>query len=357
MSTVSKKRYLPAITYVVIWVLMGAFLLLWQPINWQIRLPAEFWYKQGILFVVLILIFYVNTNYWVPGFLFRNRTVRYILINIVTAILVAYLMENVEKQLGLWEVMNKAFKAAREAGSGKRHEDFIDYFSLLISLIVLGISTSLATIQNWRKNLVLQEELKSERINTELQFLKAQINPHFFFNTLNNIYALTQVNVDAAGDAIHKLSRMMRYVLYETQHVTVMLSREIDFVEDYIELMKLRLTDKVQVRFSHPEPLRDVPVAPMIFLPFIENAFKHGISSTKPCFIDIEITQQAKNVQLMVRNTLFVEKKPGLDEGTGIGLVNTRRRLDLLYPGKYDLEVRENKQDAEHVVFLKLNIV
>lgn len=357
MSESSSKRYLPAITYIAIWVLMGAFLLLWQPINWQIKLPAQFWYKQGILFGVLILIFYVNTKYWVPNFLFKNRMILYVVINIFTGLIVAFFMEKIENKLGLWEVMNKAFKAAKEAGSGRRHEDIIDYFSLLISLIVLGISTSLATIQNWRKNLLLQEELKIERVNTEILFLKAQINPHFFFNTLNNIYALTQVNVEAAGDAIHKLSRMMRYVLYETQHVTVMLSREIDFVEDYIELMKLRLTDKVRVKFIHSEPFRDVPVAPMIFLPFIENAFKHGVSSTKQCFIHIEITQQSKSLQLLVRNTLFTEKKSILDDSTGIGLVNTRRRLDLLYPGQYALSVRENKEEMEFAVILKLNNV
>ena len=146
----------------------------------------------------------------------------------------------------------------------------------------------------------------------------------------------------------------MRYVLYETQHGTVLLSQEIAFAQDYIELMQLRLTDKVKVSLEPPLPLHDVSIAPMLFLPFIENAFKHGVSAVQPSNIEIKIWQVENKVFVDVRNTLFTEKRTVLDESNGIGLVNTQRRLDLLYPGKYHLDVSENSEEKEFEVRLEL---
>src|ERR1700709_2659627 len=119
--------------------------------------------------------------------------------------------------------------------------------------------------------------MEQEQIRSELSFLKAENNPFFFFHSLYNIYALTLVNADTSRKALHQLSRMMRYVLYDTQHGTAQLSQEIAFIKDYISLMELRLTDKVTITFDLPTSLHDMVVAPMLFLPFVENAFKHGI--------------------------------------------------------------------------------
>jgi LytS/YehU family sensor histidine kinase len=143
-------------------------------------------------------------------------------------------------------------------------------------------------------------------------------------------------------------------VLYETQHGTVLLSQEIAFAQDYIQLMQLRLTDKVTVHLDPPNPLHDVSIAPMLFLPFIENAFKHGVSAVQPSRIDIQIRQEGHKIFVEVKNTLFTDKRAILDESNGIGLANTQRRLDLLYPGKYQLEVTENKEGKEFEVHLEL---
>lgn len=118
---------------------------------------------------------------------------------------------------------------------------------------------------------LLRKSLEQQKTDSELSFLKAQINPHFFFNTLNNIYALTMINVESSRQVLLKLSRMMRYVLYETQKDGVLLSQEIAFVQDYIELMQLRLTDKVEVIFKRPTPLKEVTITPMLRLPFVEK--------------------------------------------------------------------------------------
>jgi len=146
-------------------------------------------------------------------------------------------------------------------------------------------------------------------------------------------------------------------VLYETQHGTVLLSQEIAFAQDYIQLMQLRLTDKVTVHLTPPDPLHDVSIAPMLFLPFIENAFKHGVSAVEKSRIDIQIRQVKSKIFVEVRNTLFSDKRTVLDESNGIGLSNTQRRLDLLYPGKYHLDVNENKEENEFEVHLELETV
>lgn len=357
MESLSNRSYMPWLVHVLVWALLGAILLLWQPLAWQINIPIQFWIKQGVLFGLLLGIFYINAFVWIPRLLFLNRTGWFVLLNVGAIVLVAFLVQQVELLVNMRENMESAFKAARNTGVMRR-EDWLDYFSLLTALMVLGISTSVAAVQKWQHDRELRQKLERDKIDSELSFLKAQINPHFFFNTLNNIYALTVIDVEASREALHKLSRMMRYVLYESQQGTVQLSQEIAFAQDYIKLMQLRLTDKVTVQLTPPSPMQDVPIAPMLFLPFIENAFKHGVSATHPSRIEIIIRQEGAKIHVEVRNTLFTDKKSTiLEESNGIGLVNTRRRLDLLYPGRYELDVEENRERNEYKVHLELDAV
>jgi sensor histidine kinase YesM len=221
---------------------------------------------------------------------------------------------------------------------------------------VLVIGTSITVIQKWQKDKQEREDLEKDKVSSELSFLKAQINPHFFFNTLNNIYALTKVDADEAGKAIHQLSRMMRYLLYETQQGQTMLSQEIAFVKDYIGLMQLRLTDAVKVDFEAPDNLTDRPMAPMLLLPFVENAFKHGVSTTHESHINIVILQRGNLLDFMIKNSIMKDKSISLDTNSGIGLVNTRRRLDLLYPGKYTLANGGLDNGNEYTVHLILDL-
>ncbi|WP_460502192.1 sensor histidine kinase, partial [Hymenobacter agri] len=232
---------------------------------------------------------------------------------------------------------------------------------LLITLLVLGIATSLAAMQKGQRDAESRLELERRQVATELSLLKAQINPHFFFNTLNNIYALTILDGDQARAALHRLSRMMRYVLYESPAGHTRLSQEISFLQDYIDLMHLRLTTKVQVRFERPDPLSPDPfIAPMLFQPFVENAFKHGVSATAPSVISIELRQPtASTVALCVRNTVFPDRPADADaddEPGGIGLVNTQRRLDLLYPRAHSVRVNPRTAANEYEVCLHLNL-
>lgn len=353
MDSSKARKYPPLLLHLLGWSFLGLFLM-WQPLSWQIELPATFWVKQAVLLLMLVCIFYLNVYFWFPRYLAKNKYLKFILLNITSVIILAVIIEQVQIALHHREFMDKAWQTAHDANRPKRAKDKLDYFALLTALIVIGISTSVAAVQNVQRDKQYRQDLEQEKINSELSFLKAQINPHFFFNTLNNIYALTIIDVEAAQQALHKLSRLMRYVLYETQHKTVLLSQEIAFAQDYIQLMQLRLTDKVTVHLSPPEPLHDVPIAPMLFLPFIENAFKHGVSAVEKSRIDIQIRQEQHKIFVGVKNTLFPDKRTVLDESNGIGISNTQRRLDLLYPGKYSLEMNENKEDKEFEVHLEL---
>ena len=264
-----------------------------------------------------------------------------------------------DRWLNIHQLMDAAFhhngppRPRRERGGGGPHFDTV---TLMITALVLGISTSVTTIQKWQADKQHNQILQQQKTLSELSFLKAQINPHFFFNTLNNIYALTHINGESSRKAIHQLSRMMRYLLYDTQQTHAQLSQEIAFIKDYISLMQLRLTDAVIINFESPDPLLDMPVAPMIFLPFVENAFKHGISATQPSKIIISVTQQGAILHLMVKNLIIKDQSISLDDYSGIGLNNTRRRLDLLYHGKHELLIDELTADNEYSVHLTLNL-
>ena len=214
---------------------------------------------------------------------------------------------------------------------------------------MIGISTAITAIQKWQKDNQERKELEKEKVTSELSFLKAQINPHFFFNTLNNIYVLTAEDPKVAGEAIHQLSKMMRYLLYDTQQGKNMLSQEIAFVKNYIHLMKLRMTDVVRINIDTPVHLQDMPLAPMILLPFVENAFKHGVSATQQSYVDIIIMQKEKVLDITVNNSIMKDNSLSLDSNSGIGLVNTRRRLDLLYPGRYKLDINTTNATAYSV--------
>lgn len=356
MSAKAIRHYVPVLIHILGWGLLVFTFLLYQPLSSGVSLPDLFWVKQGIFCVLLIGAFYLNSEVMVPRFLFRDRLGTYLgtLVSVVAVILLV--IWAFESYFQLHILMHRAFHpdgGGRPPQPGRWLQP-----SLLTTLFILGISTSITAVRTWQRDAQLRQDLEQAKVSSELLFLKAQINPHFFFNTLNNIYALTLIDVAKAREALHRLSRMMRYVLYENPNGTGQLSQEIAFVQDYIELMQLRLTDKVTVQFTQPSPLRDASIPTMLLLPFVENAFKHGVSALSPSRIDITVTQPDHELRMQVRNTVFPDKaqKPLLEVGNGIGLSNTRRRLELLYPGQYELDTALDLEQQEYVVDLKLKI-
>jgi two-component system, LytTR family, sensor kinase len=354
MSAKTLRPYVPFLIHVLGWGLLFTFLL-YQRLTSDIIFPDLFWVEQGVLFVLFIGAFYLNSEVLAPRLLFRDRTGLYLgtLVLVVSGILLA--VWAFETYFDLPTLMHQAYNPD---GGGKPPRTGRWFQPTLLSvLFILGISTSITAVQTWQRDAQLRQNLEQAKVSSELLFLKAQINPHFFFNTLNNIYALTLIDVTKAREALHRLSRMMRYVLYENPNGTGQLSQEIAFIQDYIELMQLRLTDKVKVVFTQPKPLHEAPIATMLLLPFVENAFKHGVSALLPSRIEISITQQGHQFGMRVRNTVFPEKMPSLEVSSGIGLTNTRRRLDLLYPDRYQLDTIRDPVNQEYVVELRLTLI
>jgi two-component system LytT family sensor kinase len=345
------KKNIPLLIHILAWGLIGAVVLM-PPFGGRFTIPNEYWIKQWILLGLLVGSFYLNSKVLLPQLLFRNHTIWYLVSIFALVGAIYWIIQGVESWINLPELWQKAIRPDRKFDPNRARR--FDMFTFMYSLLSLGTSTSLTMVQKWQKDAQIREQLEQEKLSSELSFLKAQINPHFFFNTLNNIYALTMIDVDNAREALHRLSRMMRYVLYETTEGTVRLSQEIAFLQDYIQLMQLRLTDKVKLTFQKPEPMSDIAIAPMLLLPFLENAFKHGVSATQHSDIFIGLTQQGQSLRVEVRNTLFIGKGKTLDESNGIGLVNTRRRLDLLYPNRYQLNITERTSNNEYLVVLTL---
>jgi hypothetical protein len=203
----------------------------------------------------------------------------------------------------------------------------------------LGIKNYIRTRSDHKRLLALEKE----NLEQQLEYLKYQINPHFFMNTLNNIHALVDIDPEKAKDTILELSKMMRFVLYEGDKKGVPLSREFDFIRNYITLMKLRYTDKVSIVIDLPAEVPDKQIPPLMLITFIENAFKHGISYQHPSFIDVRVTLSdpsapASRLSFTCRNSKA--DKPNEEKG-GVGLKNVKQRLNLLYDNNYTLNIKD----------------
>jgi LytS/YehU family sensor histidine kinase len=185
-----------------------------------------------------------------------------------------------------------------------------------------------------------KKEVENEKLATELNFLKAQINPHFLFNTLNNLYYLAYTKSANTTEVIAKLSQMMRYMIYESNHTKVQLSREIEYMENYISLERLRLNNQIPINFNVKNVLHDVRIAPLILITFLENAFKHGVSNNSTNeWVNISLELKDNEIVYIVENSKLPEMQRAKITKSGIGLQNVQRRLDLSYPGQYTLKV------------------
>lgn len=185
-------------------------------------------------------------------------------------------------------------------------------------------------------------ELERKNLEQQLQYLKYQINPHFLMNTLNNIHALVDIDPQKAQTSILQLSKLMRYVLYDATKNLVPLQQDIDFVSNYIRLMRIRYSDKVAIETDIREPMPDRQIPPLLFISFVENAFKHGISYENESFIQLSIHTDDDKLHFSCRNS---KKRTEKTDKGGVGIKNTRQRLDLIYGTDYQLDIRDDDND------------
>ena len=219
-----------------------------------------------------------------------------------------------------------------------------DIIATVVLLLMFGANLGAKLYFRTRNDQRKLQELEKQNIEQQLEYLKYQINPHFFMNTLNNIHALVDINPAKAQDTILELSKMMRFVLYEGDKSGVPLNRELEFIRTYITLMQLRYTDKVKINLDLPTQVPDKTMPPLMLVSFIENAFKHGVSYQHESFIDIKVElieplPQVTHLHFTCKNSKA--EKPNQEKG-GVGLVNVKKRLDLLYDKNYTLSIKDD---------------
>lgn len=294
-----------------------------------------------VLSAVLIIIFYFNYFFLIPKYLLQKKYWYYFSF-LLLAIVTVFLLSGV---IFFFSDFNPQVLAKKNPTIEKIIPVIIiNAFSLWLLSIVLSI---LWTVHNRLK------QTESEKLSAQIASLKSQINPHFLFNTLNNIYATTIDASPKAADMIDKLSEMMRYTMKDTQQDFVLLEDEINYINNFIELQKLRLDKSVKLEYYSLEDVPVLRIAPMLLIPFIENAFKHGVNSEQKSHIKIEMTMSKTEFQLRVTNNK-VNVQQDISEKSGLGIENTKHRLNLIYPSKHLLVINDTEKEFFVSLYISL---
>jgi len=336
--------------------------------RWQIG--KDFVWLYYINSLISGIIFYVNYLILVPKFFFGKNKYRYYLSVLILIACFYFISDNSNKLVFKYESPSnkqEQFSQSPErqgrglppgAGAalprpGPPFRGMHLYNYGFTALFLIFFSLGLRVLERNSQIEELQKETEKEKLNSELAFLKNQISPHFFFNTLNNIYSLISINAGDSQKAVLQLSKLMRYLLYESEQGNTRLSNEIDFMNNYVDLMKLRMSDKIDLKISFPKKYEDKNIPPLLFIPFIENAFKHGISYREKSFIDINMMVTKDLITFRCVNSLIKTKEEiSTDGNSGIGLENAAKRLNLLFPGRHELKIDNTANTFE--VFLTI---
>ena len=327
----SRPRVIEVLIHIIGWGIVFGFPFLMMTrsgfnITW-----VDYLRHGSIIPLSFLVVFYVNYCYLLPRYLFEGRIKQYLLLNVLLIICIT-------AGAHFWQ--EYAFRSFAKADGGRNHAGppkwiFVtrDAFSMILTV---GLSAAIRLSGRWVQVEAARREAEKSRTEAELKNLRNQLNPHFLLNTLNNIYALIAFDADKAQAAVQELSRLLRHVLYDNQQNFVALSKEMDFIRNYIELMRIRLSANVRVetRFDVPPDSR-TEIAPLIFISLIENAFKHGISPTQPSFIRIRFSESPEEIRCEIVNS-YHPKTETDKSGSGIGLEQVHKRLELTYPGRYE---------------------
>jgi hypothetical protein len=300
--------------------------------------------KDFLTYVLLVLFFYLNVYIFLPEFFFRRRYFLFVLMIIVSYLLVVLLPWGIIPS----QDFSHFHKQGAHSGPPREHFRWIRYFKqhFFQFALVFIFSMLLKIIDRWKQS-------EKEKMNAELAFLKAQINPHFLFNTLNSIYALALGKSDKTAYAVVKLSGMMRYVISDANRDLVPLEKELGYIGDYIELQKMRSGEDLNLQYVSDGDTAGLMIAPLMLIPFIENAFKHGVNTEEDTDIRISIVIKGSELVLAVSNRKVSKAHHGEDK-SGLGIENTRSRLQLVYPFRHELSITDNEKDF--IVYLKLRL-
>ena len=297
----------------------------------------------GVTGILVIFLFIINEFLLIPRYFFKRSKLPFVLLNALLLAVVAlfhFLFDiefiNPQKIYDPGEGPPIAFFAIR---------------SIVLFLMADFICITLYLANTVKKQAIREKTLKEEKLGTEIKLLKAQINPHFIFNALNNIYSLTYTQSEKAPESVLKLSEMLRYVFYDCNKDVVKLTDEIEYINNFIAFQQLKSEHEQDIVFDYRNISQDTTIAPMLFTPFIENAFKYSkISEDSRAFVKITMTMDKGVLYTTVENSIPQSGKP--ISGQGFGIPNVRQRLNVLYPEQHELHINEN----EEIFTVKLKI-
>jgi len=337
MSRLAEKLF-----HIVLWILFIVVSFMGVISSKSLDLIPYAW-RNLLALLYTVPLFYLYYSYYIPQFLAKRKIWQFLLIAAVTIIFfgtIIWLVDSPFRRLAGLDTWTNIWWKGYTRG-------------ILGAFYVTIISIVFRFVIDWFRNQQVRLELINKNQASELALMKSQINPHFLFNTLNNIYSLANRHDDKALDAMVKLSGIMRYLIYDTQADRVLLQREVEYLENYLELQRLRLRDPGSVQYSVDGEMGELKIAPMLLIPFVENAFKHGDKKAKAPTINIELTVNSNVLVFRVKNSIperVIEK----DRTEGIGLVNLRKRLEILYQNRHKLKITD--QNGIYQAYLEIKL-
>lgn len=324
-----RQRPLEFLIHIIIWLLIFGFPLLLTNRS-SSSVNEEHFIRHCVVSMTYFIVFYCNYLWLIPQLLFRNKILHFCICNILLVCIL-----NAANNWGVNLLLTPPPpKMPHMMHRPPRWIFFARDFIAIFSIVALSVAIRVS--MQWRKTEEKLAKAEQEKTEAELKNLKNQLNPHFLLNTLNNIYALVNFDSNKAQEAIHELSKLLRYMLYDNQNMLVPLEKELDFINNYVSLMRIRVQKSVEVSLKLDAGSKSLSISPLIFISLIENAFKHGISPTEESFISISIQGlEDGKVSCEIMNSNF-PKNDTDKSGSGIGLEQVKRRLELLYPNKYE---------------------
>lgn len=319
-----------------------------QGVSW-----SHFWRSASVMLSFMI-VFYINYLFLINHFLYKQKIKTFIFINLLLIIVMATLMYFAHDLIMSLNLDGRSIRRRRRYTSIPYIFIGRNVFSLIL---IAGLSVAIKMSARWAMVEAERKELEKAKAEAELKNLKSQINPHFLLNTLNNIYALIEFNPPKAQIAVEELSKLLRHLLYDNNDKFVLLTKEIEFIKNYIELMRIRLSKNITLTTNiEVSGSSSTLIAPLIYISLIENAFKHGVSGNKNSFIDIQLKEKANGVVEFICKNSYFPKSESDKSGSGIGLNQVERRLELLYPNCYTWKQNIEKRGDESIYLSILTI-
>ncbi|MDO4511532.1 MAG: sensor histidine kinase [Bacteroidales bacterium] len=290
--------------------------------------------------------FYINYMLLLPRLYFKHRRTRYFVENVILIVFTLGLYS------AWWWMMSIVLPDMPRLGPSS--PVIAAMWQVILFSLMAALAMAIRMSQYWKYNDDLRREAEKAKSEAELSNLRSQLNPHFLLNTLNNIYALISIDPEKAQCAVHDLSKMLRHMLYDNQHDFVPLNKEVAFIKNYIELMKIRMGQNVIITTQISTVEKSAtPIAPLLFISLVENAFKHGISPSEPSYIHIKITEEQGVITCEIRNSCH-PKNHNDKSGSGIGLEQVQKRLSLMYKDRHEWSRGTTSNGNEYFSIIKL---